>query len=132
MTYLAEAAERNWEGVVDSYYGISHRVLLWLQKHFGISISETAFHHTYANMSALDQVSVRPYPGRLNLYRATDVPDLPEIDATLGWGTVAEGGVRVEFVPGDHVSMFKKPHVESLAHRLQQEMQQYETSAAHG
>ena len=132
MTYLAEAAERNWEGVVDSYYGISHRVLLRLQKHFGISISETAFHHTYANMSALDQVSVRPYPGRLNLYRATDVPDLPEIDATLGWGTVAEGGVRVEFVPGDHVSMFKKPHVESLAHRLQQEMQQYETSAAHG
>jgi amino acid adenylation domain-containing protein len=131
VKYITEAAERNWEGVVDSYYAISHRTLLWLRKRFGISISETAFHHTYANMLTLGEVSIRPYPGKLNLYRATDVPDLPEIDATLGWGTIAQGGVTVDFVPGDHVSMFKKPHVASLAHRLQQEMQRYETSVVH-
>lgn len=129
--YIAEAIERNWEWVVDSYYAASHRTLAWLQRHFGIAISKTAFHHTYANMSVLDEGSVRPYPGKLNLYRAMDVPDLPEIDSTLGWGMIAQGGVAVDFVPGDHVSMFKKPHITSLAHRLQQEMQRYEASAAH-
>jgi amino acid adenylation domain-containing protein len=129
--YIAEAIERNWEWAVDSWYAATHGTLTMLQKRFGISISETAFHHTYANMSALDAGSVRPYPGRLNLYRAMDVPDLPEIDTTLGWGTIAQGGVAVDFVPGDHVSMFKKPHITSLAHRLQQEMQRYEASAAH-
>ena len=129
--YIAEAIERNWEWAVDSWYATTHRTLAWLQRHFGVSISKTAFHHTYANMSALGEASVRPYPGKLNLYRAMDVPDLPEIDSTLGWGMIAQGGVAVDFVPGDHVSMFKKPHITSLAHRLQQEMQQYEASAAH-
>jgi amino acid adenylation domain-containing protein len=129
--YIAEAIERNWEWAVDSWYAATHRTLAWLQRHFGISISNTAFHHTYANMSALGEASVRPYPGRLNLYRAMDVPDLPEIDSTLGWGMIAQGGVAVDFVPGDHVSMFKKPHITSLAHRLQGEMQRYEASAAH-
>ena len=131
-TYIAEAIERNWEWAVDSWYATTHRTLAWLQRHFGISISKTAFHHTYANMSALGEASVRPYPGKLNLYRAMDVPDLPEIDSTLGWGMIAQGGVAVDFVPGDHVSMFKKPHITSLAHRLQQEMQRYEASAARG
>ena len=130
--YIAEAIERNWAWIVDSWYATTHRTLAWLQRHFGISISKTAFHHTYANMSVLDESSVRPYPGKLNLYRAMDVPDLPEIDSTLGWGIVAQGGVAVDFVPGDHVSMFKKPHITSLAHRLQQEMQRYEASAARG
>jgi thioesterase domain-containing protein len=129
-TYLSEAVERKWAGVVDYYYAWSHRILLWLQKHFGFSLSETAFHHTYANMLDLGEVSVRPYPGKLNLYRATDVPNLTEIDSTLGWGTIAQGGVKVQFVPGDHVSMFKKPHISSLASRLQEEMQRYETTAA--
>jgi thioesterase domain-containing protein len=65
----------------------------------------------------------------LNLFRAADVPNFAEMDATLGWSAVAQGGVEVNFVPGDHVSMFKKPFNRSLAQRLQHELQESEAAA---
>jgi thioesterase domain-containing protein len=80
----------------------------------------------------LRDFSVRPYPGKLTLYRAADVPGFSGMDQTLGWGSIATEGVDVEFVPGDHVSMFKKPHVASLAYRLQSELQRAESHAIHG
>jgi thioesterase domain-containing protein len=104
--------------------------MLWLKKNFGFALSEAAYNNIYASMSALNDISVKPYPGKLNLFRASDVPDIAEIDSTLGWGVIAEGGVKVEFVPGDHVSMFKKPNITSLAERLQKELQKSETSSA--
>ena len=122
VTYIFEAMERNWDWAVESYYTNHYRTMLWLHERFGLALSEAAFNNVYASLSALKDFSVRPYPGRLNLFRASDVPDLSETDTTLGWSTIAQGGVQVNFVPGDHVSMFKKPHVESLAHRLQQEI----------
>jgi amino acid adenylation domain-containing protein len=122
VTYVLEAMERNWDWAVESYYANHHRTMLWLHERFGLALSEAAFNNVYASLSALKDFSVRPYPGKLNLFRASDVPDLSEVDTTLGWSTIAQGGVQVNFVPGDHVSMFKKPHVESLARRLQQEI----------
>ena len=123
FTYLFEAFARNWDLAVESYYTANYRTMMWLQKRFGLSLSEAAFNTVYAGMAGGSNETVRPYPGKLNLYRAADVPDLFEMDATLGWSTVAQGGVEVNFVPGDHVSMFKKPNIHSLARRLQQELQ---------
>jgi amino acid adenylation domain-containing protein len=128
FAYLLEAAGRNWETLVDSYYAVSFRLLRWMQKRLPVALPATAFHRVYANMSDLDNQQVRSYPGKLNLYRAADVPFHAETDATLGWSAVADGGVAVSFVSGDHVSMFKKPHVDSLARLLQQEMHQHETT----
>ena len=129
FAYLADAAARNRETVVDTWYAISYRALRWLHKRFSIQLPAAAFHRVYANMSGLDEHQLRPYPGRLNLYRAADVPDRGDHDATLGWSTIAED-VSVSFVAGDHVSMFKKPHVDSLAELLKQQMQNYETASA--
>jgi amino acid adenylation domain-containing protein len=126
FTYILEALERNWEWVVESYYTKHYRTMLWLHKRFGLSLSEAAFNNVYASLASLKDFSDRPYPGKLNLFRASDVPDLSEVDTTLGWSSIAQGGVVVNFVPGDHVSMFKKPHVDSLAHRLQQEIRKSE------
>lgn len=132
FTYLYEAMERNWDWAVESYYTANYRTMLWVQKRFGLSLSEAAFNNVYASLAALNDFSVRPYPGKLNLFRAADVPNFAEMDPTLGWSTIAHGGVEVNFVPGDHVSMFKKPHNASLAHRLQQELQKSEAAAVHG
>jgi len=132
LTYIGDAVDGNWEWAVDHYYAISYRVILWLQRHFNISLSGTAYHHVHATMSALKDLSVRPYPGKLNLYRAADVPDRTEADATLGWSVVARDGVDVQFVSGDHLSMFRKPYVDSLAGLLQREMRRHETAVARG
>jgi len=130
VAYVYEALERNWDWAVESYYIANYNSMLWLQRRFGISLSEAAFNNVYASMTALKDASLRPYPGKLNLFRAADVPNFAEIDATLGWSMIAQGGVEVNFVPGDHVSMFQKPHVESLAQRLQLELRKSEAGVA--
>lgn len=131
VTYFAEALARNWDWAVESYYMANYRTMMWLQRRFGLSLSEAAFNNVYASMSAIHDLSVRPYPGKLNLFRAADVPNFAEMDATLGWSAIAQGGVEVNFVPGDHVSMFKRPYNRSLAQRLQQELQESEAAASY-
>jgi amino acid adenylation domain-containing protein len=129
--YLVEALQRNWETIVEFADGLLYRVQTWLRKRFGISLPGSAFYRVQAEAISLKNTPIRPYPGKLNLYRASDVPDRMEGDSTLGWGSVAGEGVKVDFVPGDHVSMFKKPNVANLAGRLQQEMQKCEAAPTH-
>ncbi len=62
-----------------------------------------------------------PYPGRITLLRAAIQPDLVYAcydDPTNGWGSIAEGGVEVIDVPGNHVSMFDGTHLPALANVL--------------
>ncbi|WP_263360074.1 non-ribosomal peptide synthetase [Acidicapsa ligni] len=125
-TYLYEALGRNWDTAIESFYTANQRIMLWLHRKFGISLSVAAYNNVYSTLDSLNDASLRTYPGRLNLFRAADVPKYPGMDETLGWSTIASDGVQVTFVPGDHVSMFKKPHVTSLAWHLQQELQKSE------
>ncbi len=126
-TYLKEALIRFWDGAIESFYTANSRTMLWLKRQFGISLSKTAFDNVYASMSGFNQISVRPYPGKLSLFRAADIPNFAELDLTLGWDSIAQDGVKVNFVPGDHVSMFKKPYNIGLAKRLQQDLQEFES-----
>ena len=64
--------------------------------------------------------------GRLVLFRATcgegiDAP-FSEFyqDPLFGWSIRSACGVRVEDVPGGHTSMLQEPHVDTLARRMQQ------------
>ena len=79
--------------------------------------------------TAGERYRVATYPGRITLLRASSVdpaalreftPQRRRIfeDPTLGWGTVATGGVEVHAVPGSHMTMIEAPHVESLAEVL--------------
>jgi thioesterase domain-containing protein len=43
---------------------------------------------------------------------------LPGSDETLGWASIARGGVEVIYVPGDHESMFKPPHLSVLSEKF--------------
>jgi aspartate racemase len=68
---------------------------------------------------AVDEFEMRPYAGRVLLFRASDEhvwhPDLPD---DYGWSRWAQGGVEVERVPGAHLTMLAEPHVQVLAERL--------------
>jgi thioesterase domain-containing protein len=60
---------------------------------------------------------VRPYPGRLSVFRARDAT--PGWPGDRGWEQVAAGGLVVEEVPGDHNSLTQEPHVQVLGARLE-------------
>ena len=72
------------------------------------------FHH---HMVLTDRYVVRPYPGRITLFRPTDAPFAVPTPRDRGWGRWA-ADVDVHFVPGQHHSMVKEPHVQELARTL--------------
>lgn len=60
----------------------------------------------------------RPYAGRITFFRAEIQPIGAAPSAFCGWETVAQEGVALEHVPGDHVTLIHEPHVAALADRL--------------
>src|SRR5205823_3737517 len=70
------------------------------------------FHH---HVRLAGEYALRPYPGRVTLFRPSDAPPTPPEDR--GWGRVATG-VDDRFVPGQHHSMVKDPHAGVLAGAL--------------
>jgi len=71
-----------------------------------------------ANSKALRRYRARPYPGKLTLLRGEDRPfSQNDGDPALGWGNVA-AGVDMHILPGNHVTLFRKPFIEALGHRL--------------
>jgi amino acid adenylation domain-containing protein len=70
-----------------------------------------------ANDLAAKAYEAQPYPRRLTVIRARDnVFDSSETIANgLGWASVAQGGLDLIDVPGDHLSILEAPGVEELA-----------------
>jgi len=59
----------------------------------------------------------RPWPGPITLFRASVQPD-PRLPLDLGWTKLAEGGVEVYELPGDHDLVFREPNIRVLAAQL--------------
>ncbi len=62
----------------------------------------------------------KAYPGRLLLFRAEGRTAEYGDDLTLGWSDIARDGVVVHQVPGSHLSIMRKPHVDRLVGQLTQ------------
>ncbi len=65
------------------------------------------------------------YSGRIVVFRARRQPRNRIRDFQLGWGKLAKGGVDVHFIPGDHGSVLKEPHVQGLAAELKKCLRQH-------
>lgn len=61
----------------------------------------------------------RPYAGRVTLFRATET-DHQEPGPDLGWAALAQGGLEIVEVPGDHNTMLHDPHLAILAAHIRQ------------
>jgi thioesterase domain-containing protein len=75
----------------------------------------------WTNVEASLSWTPRLYNGPVVLLRARGNPETPPSileDPTLGWGSVALGGVEVLDVPGTHFDLLDPPHVEELAARF--------------
>ena len=60
----------------------------------------------------------RGYPGRIVLFRAIDQGRYESAD-DLGWTEVAEGGLEIHDIPGNHTTMFVQAGAEKLAACIQ-------------
>jgi thioesterase domain-containing protein len=72
----------------------------------------------HRHMVLTDHYVVRPYPGRITLIRPSDAPFALPTPHDRGWSKLA-ADVEVHFVPGQHHSMVKEPHVQDLARTLE-------------
>jgi amino acid adenylation domain-containing protein len=69
---------------------------------------------------------LRPYTGRITVFRAATQAYDHSLPPDLGWGALAMGGVEVHEVPGDHLSMIHDPHVVELAQKIRSCLEQAE------
>ncbi len=60
----------------------------------------------------------QPYRGRATLFRASEEAAADSQDLTLGWEELAAEGVDLHWVPGNHHTMVREPHVQVLAKQL--------------
>jgi amino acid adenylation domain-containing protein len=111
-----------WDRVVESLFMRNRTVVLRLQRLFGFPLPDAVFNNTWARVAAIQNYAPARYPGKVWLFRALDVPQLPETDKTLGWKEIVDG-VEVVFVAGDHESMFQDPHVAVLSQHLRRALQ---------
>ena len=56
---------------------------------------------------------IKPYPGHVTLFRAAE-----DMDLKLGWRELAQSGLSIYDVPGEHMEVIKEPNVRVLAQKL--------------
>ncbi|GAA6615938.1 non-ribosomal peptide synthetase [Scytonema sp. NUACC26] len=72
-----------------------------------------------ANSQATISYVPQLYPNRVTLFKSSVQSGTTNRDSSLGWGQLALGGVEVHQIPGNHLTMLRKPHVKVLAEQLQ-------------
>jgi thioesterase domain-containing protein len=83
------------------------------------------YYHLQAHLRVLARHTFKPFPGKVTLVRARDRG--PEVlgrreDPTLGWGSLALGGVEVIEVPTHHIGMLFEPYAKTFAEQLKKMM----------
>jgi thioesterase domain-containing protein len=87
-----------------------------------------------AFMRAAQRYELRPYRGKLTVFRARDgnrgengAPILRDPGPELGWGPLATLGIEAHEAPGDHQSLVVPPNVGVLASQLEDCLREAET-----
>jgi len=86
------------------------------------AIYDTLLEVQSAYEAAADAYEVRPYPGRVHVFRALRVPESPGLrfdDPSCGWAAFARGGVETIDVDAEHKDMLDPPQVHQVAAALE-------------
>jgi amino acid adenylation domain-containing protein len=129
VRYLSAQSMHRWDDIVESSSVWRRSAFRWMQRNLGFLLPKPA-RERLARLGADD---LRPtaqqfYPGKIVLFRASDVVQITGIEPSLGWNTVAKDGVVVEFAPGDHESMFRDPHLPQFGKMLERVLREGEAS----
>jgi len=85
-------------------------------------LSESAIHPMLRVFSANNQAVLnyvpQVYPKRIHLFRTRVQSSIVEKDPSMGWDHLAVGGTEIHHIPGNHLTMLRKPHIQVLAAQL--------------
>jgi thioesterase domain-containing protein len=80
-------------------------------------------HVKAVNSQAWHHYVPRHYPGKIILFWCSEIPTRCYRDRRLAWSEIADGGLEVHAVPGNHMTMVEPPQVEILAQILRKCLQ---------
>jgi amino acid adenylation domain-containing protein len=73
-----------------------------------------------SHIQAAHSYKPQPYAGKVTLFLSSEEEVAVDSEnSTGGWGKLANKGVEIHRVPGNHYTMMSKPHVQVLAEQLQ-------------
>ncbi len=72
----------------------------------------------YANNQAVLNYVPQAYPKQITLFKTNVKSSIAERDPSMGWDEVAVGKTEIHTIPGNHLTMLKKPHIQVLAAQL--------------
>ncbi|HYW21094.1 MAG TPA: amino acid adenylation domain-containing protein [Nodularia sp. (in: cyanobacteria)] len=85
-------------------------------------LSESAivpmFRVFYANNQAVLNYVPHVYPKRINLFRTKVQLNVAEDEANMGWDQLAVEKTEIHDIPGNHLTMLRKPNIQILAAQL--------------
>jgi amino acid adenylation domain-containing protein len=90
---------------------------------FGLPLPRPLRHNPEVFLFAGRRYRPKPYPGRLSLFKAKEQKAQFVPDPNLGWASLAQGGIEIYEVPGNHMTMLDKPRVARLAEQLRASLQ---------
>jgi amino acid adenylation domain-containing protein len=82
------------------------------------SLTRATQHVMEVNLWAALNYTPRRYSGRLTLFCCGEKSRRSYEDRRLAWSQVADEGVEVHLIPGNHLSMVADPHVQVMANKL--------------
>ena len=97
-------------------------LLLWYRR--GGWLPRALRNITQANKNARRDYILRPYGGRVTLFRAAQTDGRKPRDRAVGWDQFVTGELEIHDVPGTHLSMVFEPHAQALAAKLTQCLEQ--------
>ena len=72
----------------------------------------------YANSQAVLNYVPQTYPKKINLFRTKVQSSIAKEDPSMGWHQLTVGGTEIYHIPGNHLTMLRKPHIQILAAQL--------------
>jgi amino acid adenylation domain-containing protein len=85
---------------------------------FGLAQAKRLMEVVKGHARAGCNYKLKPYTGKLTLFQAIEGEASRSEDPSLGWSGLASEGFDIHWIPGDHKSMVKEPHVQVLAEQL--------------
>jgi thioesterase domain-containing protein len=101
-----------------------------LDKNDGLRKANSRLRQLEASLAALENYKIRPYPGRIDLFRARLAAPRIHADSWGGWGRTGLGGVVVHEIPGHHMNMLDEPQVQVLATKIRISLDEARAQAA--
>jgi thioesterase domain-containing protein len=115
---------RRWRGLEKRMRGLDFKI----DKKDVVSLGEERELPKYlrkvhrANLRANRNYNIQPYKGIVHLYKAKKQTFYISEPETYGWDRMAEGGVIIHEIPGEHSSTFAPPNDKYFANVLQKSL----------